>query len=542
MRQVNHIPVAVLVIVFTLTMAWPGSEAWAADPAFQVPTGERQLFLDDHVVAEINNLTHTMHQPDKKGAVIRPDWHMEERCLQTRSAPCWDPEAQVFKLGVSATLAPVSTCFIWESTDGLHWSRQQKSNMKFDMMVYDGTDPDPARRYKCLLPAVAWGPARDTGGAAISPDGVTWTLLDIPPIPSYDEWNFSFDEQEHLFIGMVKVGGPYGRSWAISTSKDFEHWTESEMIFHADELDQEIASKAIERCFADPGRMHPEYNTPGHAGAPGSSRPPGGGGPPYIADIYQFPVFRYEGLYIGLPTIFHQTGTVPPDWAGFDKLNLPDSFLELVRDHGDYTGFHNVQLACSWDLHTWQRLGDRQPFIPLSPVGTGAYDTQLIMAPSNAVVRGDELWFYYTGGKLYSTAGAERKRYAICLAVLRRDGFISLDAGEEGGSIITKAMRIPEGAQRLCVNVDAPQGELRAAMRNPSTRVVVPAGQDLETGVTFGQPLEDFAIDKCVPVTGDQGRAEVTWEGNTNLSALAGQDVQIRFRLRSASFYSFWFE
>ena len=118
-----------------------------------------------------------------------------------------DPEAQVFKLVVSETLGAVSTCFIWESTDGLHWSRQQKPNMKFDMMVYDGTDPDPARRYKSFLPTMM-GPARETGGAAVSPDGVTWTPLDIPAIPSMDEANLSFDEQEHLFIGMVKVTGP----------------------------------------------------------------------------------------------------------------------------------------------------------------------------------------------------------------------------------------------------------------------------------------------------------------------------------------------
>ena len=63
MRQVNHIPAAVLVIVFTLTMALPWSTAWAADLAFQVDAGERQLFLDDVDIAKIENLTQTMHKP-----------------------------------------------------------------------------------------------------------------------------------------------------------------------------------------------------------------------------------------------------------------------------------------------------------------------------------------------------------------------------------------------------------------------------------------------------------------------------------------------
>ena len=34
---------------------------------------QRQRFLDDVDAAHIENLQQTMHQPDKKGAVIRPD-------------------------------------------------------------------------------------------------------------------------------------------------------------------------------------------------------------------------------------------------------------------------------------------------------------------------------------------------------------------------------------------------------------------------------------------------------------------------------------
>ena len=55
---------------------------------------------------------------------------------------------------------------------------------------YDGTDPDPARHYK------AFAPPR---GVAVSPDALTWTMLDVPEVPSSDEWNFSFNEKEHLF-------------------------------------------------------------------------------------------------------------------------------------------------------------------------------------------------------------------------------------------------------------------------------------------------------------------------------------------------------
>ncbi|MCA9417325.1 MAG: hypothetical protein KC917_13680, partial [Candidatus Omnitrophica bacterium] len=38
--------------------------------ALSLPTGERQLFLDDHLIAKTEDLKRTLHQPDKKGAVI----------------------------------------------------------------------------------------------------------------------------------------------------------------------------------------------------------------------------------------------------------------------------------------------------------------------------------------------------------------------------------------------------------------------------------------------------------------------------------------
>ena len=83
-----------------------------------------------------------------------------------------------------------------------------------------------------------------------------------------------------------------------------------------------------------------------------------------------------------------------------------------------------------------------KPFIETSTLGGGAYDLQGLLGPSNAIVRGDELWFYYTGTKQYAfiTSGDvpgyddyHPDTGAVCLAVLRRDGFISLDAGRRLG-------------------------------------------------------------------------------------------------------------
>ena len=68
-----------------------------------IAPGRRQLFLDDYAVDTMENLTRTLHQPDKKGAVITPEKPWEKHALQTRSVPAWDEKSKVFKLWVNAS-------------------------------------------------------------------------------------------------------------------------------------------------------------------------------------------------------------------------------------------------------------------------------------------------------------------------------------------------------------------------------------------------------------------------------------------------------
>ena len=463
-----------------------------------VPAGQRQLFLDDGSVAEINNLTRTMHQPVKRGAVIRPDkpW---ETSLQTRCAPAWDETRGVFKIWM-ITSTPVpdfgGTTYA-ESKDGIHWTKPIQRQRKYqgslennflsfetntmENAVCDPDDPDPSRRYKGFFSALGRRPA-------VSPDGIRWTRLDVPQLPSQDESNMSYDRANGMFIATLKQGGPYGRSHALSTSKDFETWTKPQLVFHADQLDQELGVQWIKARFADPGLQHPVSHDPEF----------------YNVDVYNLAVFQYESIYVGMPALFHSTGP--------------------SADGRNTDGFHLVQLACSRDLKNWKRLGDRQPFIGPSHVGKGAFDLTQLLPPSAPVMRGDEMWFYYTGIK-YRTRpkNADRDAGAVCLAVLRRDGFISLDAGEESGSVITKPFRIP--GRRLFVNFDGPGGELGAGILSAS-----------------GQAVQGFRTDDCVAVTGDRSRAEVTWKGNPDLLPLTAQDVKILLRVRNGSLYSYWFE
>lgn len=466
----------------------------AAEDARSIPAGQRQLFLDDDAIAKIENLKRTLHQPEKRGAVIRSV--NPSQTIQTRTAPVWDPEAKHFKLWVMSTDEPLRI-----STDGLHWTAGPRPNLRIDHAVYDPHDKDPARRFKAALL---------NEGFAVSPDGVQWTKLDLPAIPSSDEGNFSYDPSEGLFIHSVKRGGPFGRSVAIATSRDFKTWRDYGVVFHADELDQEIGKRRIAERLGNPMLKQTEYNTPEH----------------YSVQIYNMGVFHYEGLYIGLPSIYHHTGKVPPGWPGFEKLRLSPAMQDAVSKYGDYTGFYNIQLVTSRDLVHWQRVAERQPFLEASPLGAGAYDTQTIIGPSAPVVRDDELWFYYTGIKHYAfvTSGNEPgyddyypDKGAICLAVLRRDGFVSLDAGEEPGTLLTKPFVL--AGTTLHVNVDARAGEL---------------------GVTvLGEDGQTVAV--AEPVVGDQPRAALRWKSG-DLDSVKDKTVSLRLSLHNALLYSFWAE
>ena len=488
--------------------------------SFNVPTGQRQLFLDDVGIEYIENLKRTMHQPVKKGAVIRPDHYLGISSHQVRTAPVWDPDEQIFKLLVHGKPdnLPITASSYFESKDGLHWTKPSLGQVEHRgsrdnnyvhvdtgkyqvapfMMVRHPNESEQSRRYKGGAPFNRQIDDKRTESAVgflVSPNGRDWKMLDGPSVRSSDEHNMSFDSIERLFILTVKLGGTRpGRAVSLSTSRDFENWTEPELIFEADDLDQELGRENIAARLSDSRLQQTSYNDPSV----------------YNVDVYNMGVFRYEGYYIGMPAMYHAAGPVP---------NYPNT-----------DGFHLIQLTCSHDLKSWQRLGDRRPFIGPSPIGSGAYDLTQMIGPSNAIVRGDELWFYYTGikyracweyvgefpnGETIPIPGFETDTGAICLAILRRDGFISIDSESEKGTIRTKPFLLD--GSKLFANVDAIDGELIIEVLDEQGKVLAVSA----------------------PMTGDLPRGEAVWQKG-NLADLKGRVVKLRFTLCNASFYSYW--
>lgn len=135
---------------------------------------------------------------------------------------------------------------------------------------------------------------------------------------------------------------------------------------------------------------------------------------------------------------------------------------------------------------------------------------------------GDKLYFYASGRT--DTPGTFEQRAHKCttgLATLRRDGFTSMDAGEDAGHLTTRPVRFK--GKHLFVNVDADEGELRVEVLDKAGDVVAP-----------------FSLENCRAVSVDKTSHAVNWKGVKDLSDLAGQEVRFRFSLRNGSLYAFW--
>jgi len=484
--------------------------------------GCRQLFLDDYCIEESSGLARTLHRPQKCGAVMVPDSEGGQVALQSRNAPQWNPEKRLWEwwhwgswecepygpyLSTSTALVHYATSedgVRWDKPDlGLfEWRGSRANNVAVDperghRSLYhvsrDEADPDPGRRYKGLFSGKGCGGRN----AAVSADGFDWQGIEDTNIPSSDESNFCYDPFGEQYVAIVKRGTVWGRSMSLATSPDFQQWQDHGTVMHADQVDWDNRLPRILKVAGDPRYLSPPLIDEED----------------YIAETYNMAVFPYEGIYIGLVNLFNPAGAIPPP-----RMN--------------HTGLNQVELAVSRNLRNWRRLCDREVFLGVEPWDGERYDTQQLLPAGPPVVRDDEIWVYYNACRFRGHKELYAEKYApyfrdlsaLALAKLRLDGFVSLDAADEG-ELVTKSLSCD--AQALWVNADAAGGEVRAEVLDASTMA----------------PLPGLSLNDCAPITEDTIRGRVAWREECPIDRAAqGRPVRIRFRLRRASLYSFWLE
>lgn len=244
---------------------------------------------------------------------------------------------------------------------------------------------------------------------------------------------------------------------------------------------------------------------------------------------------------------YYTNGTIKYPWAQDAYYMFPTAYLHFVGggamsefpDRASVNdGVLHTQFAASRDGIGWERF-DRRPFVDLGL--KGEFDSKeariaLGVLPS---LDGREMYMYYWGTdythgwgrdennvRLISKAGFGPTEGVTVVSrlVLRRDGFISARAAYTGGEFTTPPLSF-DGRQ-LVLNVDT-----------SATGLVCCGLLDAS-----GQPIEGYGVDDCdvIHTTNEINRV-VRWKGNSDVSALAGRPVRLRFAFRDADLYAFQF-
>jgi hypothetical protein len=225
---------------------------------------------------------------------------------------------------------------------------------------------------------------------------------------------------------------------------------------------------------------------------------------------------------------------------------IPHAYLNYIR--GEMREFKDeiavnsgplhTQFAASRDGITWHRFG-RRPFVDLGL--KGSFDSKFAcvfygMVPS---VDGQELYMYYVGSdQLHGWDRDERNNRVLTAAglaptgepvtisrlVLRRDGYVSARADYAGGEFTTPLLGFD--GNELVLNVDtSATGLVRCELLDDRGRVI-----------------EGYGLAECDVIhTANEINRPVTWQGERDVSSLAGRPVRLRVVYRDADLYAFQF-
>ena len=475
----------------------------------------RQLFLDDYLIATRDNLRRVLHQPEKHPGnpvlVGVTAWEGGPRWGPVLAHVLRDAQTNRFRLWYRSRVRYEANGRTYsdpnlyaESADGLHWERPSLGLYEFEGSK-DNNIILPAGDLRGLLHepqgAAPWKAIWEHNSPARSPDGIEQEGYHVYTSADGIRWAHS-----HLSV-------PHGkRGWGALPLRrlgDTGHvrW-DPQLRTYVCDAKGVIPSSAADRVpTADlPGgdgnhrfRLQMESDDLVHW-----SRP----------RVVAFPDRR--DLAAGTIGFYGLLGsTYESLWIGYLRAHRMDPWKRV-----------DVQLVTSRDGRTWSRACDREVFLPLGPEGSWEPDYSEVNHAGPLLIE-DELWFFYRGSILerHRRTGPDLQK-GLGLARLRRDGFASLTAGADGGSVTTRPLTF--SGTRLLVNAASViGGEVRA-----------------EVLTHGGQPLAGFSATDCRAVTGDSTAVPLRWSGGEIGAARAlagdGQPLRLRFHLQSADLYAFW--
>lgn len=462
----------------------------------------RQLFIDNFLIEE-TNLSQVSHNARKvdMNPVLKPETKAEMGIYDVPGASAkdggvwWDSKDNIFKMWYEAGW--LYRMAYATSKDGIHWERpnldvEPGTNIIVPNIVSDSSTvwldhetKDPSQRFKMFLRSPNSIPGSterfNYGFCMVSPDGIHWSNP-VKTGPCGDRSTIFYNPFREKWVYSIRNSGnvskcPIGRYRLYHEDSDFLRgaaWTKESIGFWtgADYLD----------------RPDPQIGD--------------------NAQLYNLSATPYESIMLGL----HQIHLGPSN--------------EICRENG-VPKITELKISYSRDGYYWSRP-ERQAFIPASRT-EGKWDRGYVQSVGGiCAIVGDQLWFYYIGfqgnpkktDKVYEKNGMHYNG-STGIAVLRRDGFMSLKSGSNGGYVITRPVTFT--GSHLFVNVDCPDGELTAEILNMD-----------------GQPIKGFSAKDCKVVKTDKTIVPIKWKEKDDLSSLKNKTVRFKFYVTNGDLYSFW--
>lgn len=467
-----------------------------AEPGPLVLGERRELFVDRFLIERMEGVALKLAQPRQAETVLKFDqpWEYASGFVTVikdgdlyrlyHRAGSRKPDGKYDDYAEATAYA--------ESRDGITWTKpnldlpgrdptkgsnvilsgdQYRVSHNFSPLLDHRPGVPASERYKAVG---GKGPTGKPGGLYryVSADGIRWKLhSDEPLFVGYalDSLNvLTWLPEEQCYAIYLRTWSEGGtpeqpkfrgiRTVSRSTSKDFVHWSKPEPMTYGD--------APLEHLYTN--------NTQ--------------------------PYFRAPHLLVALPFRFLPKRQVYPveqqvTWgvSPHQAVGLSDAVFMTSRGGTRYDRtFMESFIRPGPDVLAWH-----------------ARETQ----PSNGIVQTSptEMSFYVSNH--YTLPSAHLTRY-----VLRLDGFASLHAGYQPGTLLTK--RFIFSGNRLSLNfATSAAGEIQVEVLN-------------ETGKVIGTSH---------PIIGDAIDQDVVWKDDFKIGSVAGNPIQLRFTLQDADIFALQF-
>ena len=465
----------------------------------------RQLFVDSFLISN-TNLTSVYHKANyyDLNPVLKVDrkWELTpegyEYAAPFSDGIWYDDKDGKFKMWYLAGAGYVDTlkhslytCYA-ESLDGKTWTKPSLDivpgtnvvdtmNRDASTVWLDRNEKDPSKRWKFF-------------NVEYKPDYIQWQYV-LKYSADGIHWSKPVAQSGAVSDRCTAFYNPFTNKWVMSMRHHcnvswrsrayLEHADPEEAVSLAHRLREGVPDKHIVFWFTpdDKEKRHERY-------------------PDVDPGIYNFDAIAYESIMLGFYS----------QWQGPENhiargLMIPkrnEIMLGYSRD-----GFHFARPSHS-------------PFMPVNETD-GAWNYGNMQSVNGVpLIVGDSLYIYSSGRSkngVWWDAGV-----STGLATLRRDGFVSMRAGNKEGFLTTEKLSFDGKYFFVNADVKGKGAQLKVELLDAD-----------------GNPIPGFTKRDCVVMRGaDKTRQLITWKGKKDLTELKGSTIRAKFYLTRGDLYAFW--